>query len=114
MGCFLLPIISLNLLIAIMGDSYDEVQSKAKIADVREKLELIKEVGKFIFWNKKDDWRYIHWVSTPLLRETDEITWVGKILELKHFIEVNLNSITTSLSSQMNTMSDTLKQHIDI
>ena len=69
-----------------MGDSFDEVQSKAKIADVREKLELIKEVGKFIFWDKKQDLRYIHWVSTPLLRERDEITWVGKILELKHFM----------------------------
>ena len=108
MGCFLLPIVSLNLLIAIMGDAFDEVQSKAKIADVREKLDLIKEVGKFIFWDKKEDMRYIHWVSTPLLREKEEITWVGKILELKNFIETNLNSISTSLSKQTNTINDTL------
>ena len=97
-----------------MGDAFDEVQSKAKIADVREKLELIKEVGKFIFWDKKEDLRYIHWVSTPLLRETEEITWVGKILELKQIIETSLNSIPTSLSSQLTTMSDVLKKNMDI
>ena len=64
---------------------------------MREKLELIKEVGKFIFWDKEEDLRYIHWVSTPLLSKKEKINWVGKILELKHFI-----------GDQMKTMSGTL------
>ena len=114
MGCFLLSIISLNLLIAIMGDAFDDVQSKAEIADVREKLELIKEVGKFIFWDNDVDLRYIHWVSTPFLREKKETTWVGKIMELKNFIGTGLKSIILSLSSQIASMSDMLKTHIEI
>ena len=93
MGCLLLPILCLNLLIAILGDAFDDVQSKAEIADVREKLELIKEVGKFIFWDNMEDMRYIHWISTPLLREKDKFTWVGKVKELKNFVRSMGNNI---------------------
>ena len=35
-GCLVLPIIALNLLIAIIGDAFDNVQEKAVQADVRE------------------------------------------------------------------------------
>ena len=80
---------------------------------MREKLELIKEVGKFIFWDKEEDLRYIHWVSTPLLSKKEKINWVGKILELKNTISDKLISITEPLSSQMNTQTDTLN-HIEV
>ena len=85
-GCLVLPIIALNLLIAIIGDAFDDVQEKAVQADVRERLELIKEVGKFIFWDNKNFFCYIHWVSTPLLRDGEEESWLGKIKEMKMYI----------------------------
>ena len=65
-------------------------------------------------WDKEEDLRYIHWVSTPLLSKKEKINWVGKILELKNIMSQRLNSITTSLSSQMNNMSDALKTHIEV
>jgi len=80
---------------------------------VREKLELIKEVGKFISWDKEEDWRYIHWVSTPLISKKEKINWVGKILELKNTIADKLHSITTSLSSRMDTQTETFN-HIEV
>ena len=89
-GCLVLPIIALNLLIAIIGDAFDDVQEKAVQADVRERLELIKEVGKFIFWDRKKDLCYIHWVSTPLLRDGEEESWLGKVKELKNFIATKI------------------------
>ena len=66
---------------------------------MREKLELIKEVGKFIFWDKEEDLRYIHWVSTPLLSKKEKINWFGKILELKHFIEDQMKTMSGSLTN---------------
>ena len=96
-GCLVLPIIALNLLIAIIGDAFDNVQEKAVQADVRERLELIKEVGKFVFWDSTKDLRYIHWVSTPLLRDGEEETWLGKIKELKNFLT---STITPSVEQR--------------
>ena len=89
-GCLLLPIIALNLLIAIIGDAFDDVQEKAVQADVRERMELIREVGKFIFWDKNEDLNYLHWVSTQLLRKSEEATWFGKIKELKNYIDTTI------------------------
>ena len=50
LSCLLLPIILLNLLIAIMGQAYDDVEGSSKEADVREQLDIVQEVGKFILW----------------------------------------------------------------
>ena len=43
-GCILLPLLLLNLLIAIMGDIYDKVQEQMDIADTKERLLLISEI----------------------------------------------------------------------
>ena len=48
------PIIMLNLLIAIMGDTYDKVQEDQIVADYREMTELILEAEYLVFWNKKN------------------------------------------------------------
>ena len=96
-ACLLLPIIWLNLLIAIVSDAFDEIQEKADQAEVREKLNLIKEIGKFIFWDNKPKMCYIHWLSTTHLREVEEDTWLGKVKELKNFVTAALARIPTSV-----------------
>ena len=59
LSCLILPITMLNLLIAIMGQAYDEVEGEKDEADAREKLDIIQEVGKFIRWDKTN-WCWIH------------------------------------------------------
>jgi hypothetical protein len=43
-----LPLIMLNLLIAIMGDIYDRVQENQIVEDIRERLLWILELGRFV------------------------------------------------------------------
>ncbi len=47
-----LPVIMLNLLIAMMGDIYDQVQERQQIEDEREKLLWIDEFAKFYKFNR--------------------------------------------------------------
>ena len=69
LSCLVLPIILLNLLIAIMGQAYTEVEGSSKEADVREQLEIVQEVGKFICWENKNNWCWIHWISSSCKTE---------------------------------------------
>ena len=83
----LMPLVLLNLLIAIMGDYYDQIQSKYQIADIWERLSLINEVGKFAFWLRSSDFKFIHWCSTDLLKRSDQLEeWEGKVKEIKSAI----------------------------
>ena len=44
----MMPLVMLNLLIAVISEKFDEVLSNNKLADIRERLSLILEVGKFV------------------------------------------------------------------
>jgi hypothetical protein len=45
-----LPLIMLNLLIAIMGDIHSRSLDKLIVADNLEQLELINEISRLVFW----------------------------------------------------------------
>ena len=78
LSCLILPIILLNLLIAIMSQAYTDIECNSKEADVREQLEIVQEVGKFICWENKNNWCWIHWISrsykTDETEEKEEMT----------------------------------------
>lgn len=46
------PIVMLNLLISILGDTYSRVQENSVIADMKELLEMIIEVEQLLYWRK--------------------------------------------------------------
>ena len=52
------PIIMLNLLISIMGDTYGEVQENSVIANFQELTEMIIEIEKLMFWKKRLDHKH--------------------------------------------------------
>ena len=68
------------MLIAIMSDVYDRVQSTRKKEDVRERLHLIAELGKFLFWRrgKLTDRAYIHHCTNEKLQKAVK-NWEGKV-----------------------------------
>ena len=85
-SCLILPIILLNLLIAIMGEAYSEVEAVSEQADICEQLDIVQEVGKFIWWDK-NNWCWIHWVSDSY--KTDDTEEKEEILEVKKKEELN-------------------------
>lgn len=46
------PIILLNLLISILGDTYGRVQNISEIADAKELIELVIEVSDMLYWKR--------------------------------------------------------------
>ena len=43
-----LPLIAMNLLIAIISDKFEQILAGSKVADIRERLTLTLEVAKFL------------------------------------------------------------------
>ena len=55
-------LVALNTLIALMGDSFDHVQSNNDMYDLRTKVELLLELNDIYFWNKvkkAEKWAYL-------------------------------------------------------
>lgn len=83
------PIIMLNLLIAIMGDTYDRVQDDQVVADYREMTELILETEYLIFWNnsKKSEFNYITRCDYMRNLNLEKNEWMGKIRAVKKSLQ---------------------------
>ena len=83
------PIIMLNLLIAIMGDTYDRVQEDQIVADYREMTELILEAEYLIFWNrlKKPQFKYITRCDYMRNLNLEKNQWMGKIRAVKKSLQ---------------------------
>jgi WD40 repeat protein len=89
MASLLNPIIMLNLLIAIMGDTYDRIQEDMVVADYREMTELILEAEYFVFWRKFRPGTMAYITRCDYLRNLnlEKNEWMGKIRAVKKSIQ---------------------------
>jgi hypothetical protein len=87
-------IIMLNLLISILGDSYDKVQFTMTESDYEQKIEVVIEIEKMMIWNRnKKINSYIH--RCDLYRnEFSEADWEGRI----RILQDSLLQITTQIN----------------
>jgi hypothetical protein len=96
------PIIMLNLLISIMGDTYSKVQESNDIANFQELTEMIIEVEKLMFWKKGENSKqFLHQVDflTGNDEESDKIIVKIKAMKSKaHNINELLESIEERIS----------------
>lgn len=83
------PIVMLNLLIAIMGDTYDRIQEDMVVADYREMTELILEAEYFVFWRKLKPGKLAHITRCDYMRNLnlEKNEWMGKIRAVKKSIQ---------------------------
>lgn len=76
------PVVMMNLLISIVGDTHDRVQESLEIADNKELAEMILEVETLFFW--KRDTQDDTYLQICLEDEYGEgQSWAGKVRELK-------------------------------
>jgi hypothetical protein len=79
-------IIMLNLLISILGDSYERVQVSLVESDYSQMLEVIIELEKLMIWNRyKGSAAYLHQCGYPD-DEYSQDEWEGKIRVLQDTI----------------------------
>lgn len=76
-------LIMVNLLISIIGDTYDKVQNYREIADRKEMTEIILEIENLVVWKRKQNVkRFIHFMSMDCLSD-DKDNWQGKVREIQ-------------------------------
>lgn len=88
------PLIMLNLLISIMGDTYSKVQESNDIANFQELTEMIIEIEKLMFWKKGvNSKQFLH--QCDFLTGNDEES--DKILTKIKSMKVKTHNINTIL-----------------
>ena len=77
------PIIMLNLLISIIGDTYDRVQSDNLSADMKETLDMIQEVENMMFFRRNKGKKMFFQECTEYEKTDQEAGWEGKLRALE-------------------------------
>ena len=85
---FLFFVVLLNLVISIMGDTFDRVQETQELSKLRELTQMIKE-NEFIFSREKyfKKIKYIIAIHLEKAEGVKPISWEGKLNQLKNYID---------------------------
>lgn len=92
-------IIILNLLISILGDSFESFQSEAAEVDCLEMAEIVLEIETLMFWRRKKSVKsYIY--KCQIVEQQEKKNWEGRlnaisemVEELKYKFETDLNEV---------------------
>ena len=91
-------IVILNMLIALMGDTFDRVIENKLLAKLKLK---VKVVNDFIFLLQDSGERFI-FLATPKIKDGEQsTTWEGKITEIRRAVMGNFATQKEVLSKKM-------------
>jgi hypothetical protein len=108
---FINIVILLNLLIAIMGDSYDKVRENDIVSKAANRAMILNDIDNSFGWTlawvcpeRANVWypKYLHVLTNRALRNTrsvDSGIWEGGVKELKHAIKLESERLRQSLTS---------------
>eukprot|EP00347_Sterkiella_histriomuscorum_P006093 403354093 len=102
-----IPLVLFNLIIAIMGDTYDRVQTSAKCVDLKEQANLVLEVEELMYWKRDvgegDKKKILICFNEELSEDTnnDSAQWEGKIKGLqKSMVRIESKIIDLSKTNE--------------
>jgi hypothetical protein len=97
---FYANLIALNTLIAILGDSYDNVRAEESLYDMKEKTVLLKELSDFYVWNRnKVDMCFLHIIRYVSEGGENSNVWEGKIKQMSNMIKNLGNRLDSKFAS---------------
>jgi WD40 repeat protein len=103
------PLIMLNLLISIMGDTYGKVQETNDIANFQELTEMIMEIEKLMFW-KKGITKQHYMQQCDFLRGNEQEK--DKVNERIKALRTQLNSVERTVSHIKNNIRKSKIDHL--
>ena len=87
-------IIMLNLLISILGDSYDKFQTQAAEIDIREMVEVLIDIEHAIIWRKDVNiTQFLHIPSSDAQEDSLGDEWEGKIVRIENLIKYEFHQL---------------------
>ena len=72
-------VLMLNLLISILGDSYERFQLEQAIVDIKEKAKISMELQSMMFWTKKTSLLQCIRLCTTAFQDEEVQDWEGRI-----------------------------------
>lgn len=107
-------IIMMNLLISIIGDTYDRVQQGIMVADLKQLAEMIIEIESLIFWNyNKTNKLHMQRLMNKFEDNNEGLgVWQGKVRELKGAIlssAENQNRVIQELKAKIENFESGMK-----
>lgn len=114
-ACFIIatiinPIVMMNLIIAIMGDTHDKVQESREVADYKEQAYMILELEIPAVWRRTAKSRQRLHICKEIDTKGISKNWLGKVREIKNMI----GSLRQSQVKILDTNSQILKDNLSI
>ena len=113
------PIVTMNLLIAIMGDSYDFVRENQRLYGLKEKAKALYDIDHTFFtieYLRKDKYfpKYLHVLTRKDGDSIDdeEEKWEGHLKKLQREMKNNTKEMTEKMEKEMLEMKTELKKEI--
>ena len=89
-------VLMLNLLISILGDSYERFQLEQAVVDIKEKAKISMDLQSMMFWsNKQSDLKYIRLCDSAFPDE-EEQDWEGRIRFMDKKFDKNIKELIES------------------
>ena len=103
-------IIMFNLLIAILGDAYEQAQMSAKENDMLEMLRIVIEYESMLFWRRNAGQKSVFSLCAASNCSDLFAHWGGKIITITSEINNEINSKAETLAIQMDKNDSKLQQ----
>jgi len=85
----------LNLLISILGDSYERLQIDQAIVDIKEKARNSRELQQMFFWARRiSDAKYMK-ICTNAFDDQDDQDWEGRM----RFMDKRLEKLAPQIAN---------------
>ncbi len=100
---FIIIVIMLNMLIAIMGDTYENVTSNYKMEGMLSRAQVVVDLLEQ-YASKKDPILNPRWLVmlSPLDAELDDRHWHGQLIELKKTVSKEVGALRGDVDKKLN------------
>ena len=110
---FINVVLMLNLLISILGDSYDKFQMEEVVIDIKEKARISVEIQSMMFWKKKESVLKCLRLCSSGFEEGEEMDWEGKMRFMDKKLERSIKELGDSNKSAITSIETKIKELVD-
>ena len=87
-------VLMLNLLISILGDSYEVFQLERAIVDIKEKARISMELQSIMFWSSKVSLLKCIRLCNTAFQDEEKQDWEGRILFMNKRLDKSIGELT--------------------
>ena len=92
-------VLMLNLLISILGDSYERFQLEQTIVDIKEKARISMEYQSMMFWTNKESQLLCIRVCKSAFQDEEDQEWEGRMRFMDKKLDKGIKELTDSNNS---------------